>query len=132
MPYPKFPFPEIEPEYLKELSNILSLSQNQLDKLYKCPMDNEDRNNIFGKNFGESFHSTCDARFEFLDIFVEHGCHLDCHLNYKNDGREGYSFGASYSYLIERKQDGLLYHVIFIMCTRNVCGSFMEELKEVT
>ena len=138
MPYPKFPFKglqfgyKIKPEYLKQLSDILSLSQNILDKLYDKPMNNVLRYELFGKKMGKSFDSTCKSRFEFLDIFVEHASNLNRHLDYKNDWRNGYTFGASYSYLILRNEDKKLYRVNFIMCSRYVCGAFMEEVKEVT
>ena len=94
-------------------------------------MNNELRYKLFGQTFGQSFHPSCVSRFEFLNIFAEHGCHLNHHLDDKNDGRKGYAFGASYSYLIQRKKDNLLYCVNFIMCTRNVCGAFMAELDEI-
>ena len=137
LPYPKFPLPgmepeyKIEPDYLKQLSDIMSLSQKVLDKLYEHPFDNEYRYNLFGKKLGEYFHSTCLSRFEFVDIFVEQDCNLNRHLDYKNDWREAYTFGGSYSYLIQRKEDGLIYRVNFIMCSRHVCGAFMEELNVV-
>ena len=40
MLYPNFPIPGIKPKYLKELSDILSLSQDLLHKLYAYLMSN--------------------------------------------------------------------------------------------
>ena len=77
----------------------------------------------------KSFDKSCTSRFEFLDIFAEKDGSLNRHCDYSNDYREGYTYGASYSYLIKRKKEDEIYRVNFIMCTRVVVGSFMEELN---
>lgn len=133
MPYAGFP--EFKNNkvfsYPKDLSNIMSLSQTIVDKEYEKekPMNNKKRNQIFGSKFGKSFDKSCTSRFEFLDIFAEKDGSLNRHCDYSNDYRKGYTYGASYSYLIKRKKEDEIYRVNFIMCTRVVVGSFMEEVN---
>ena len=133
MPFPQFSIKDYEQhfEYKKNISDILSLSQHLLDEFYATeedvPMNNTLRSELFGKSFGKSFHSSCIGRFEFIDIFVEHGSLLHRHCDYNNDHRNGYTYGASYSYIIKRKVDGLVYRVNFVMATRFHCGAFIDE-----
>ena len=108
------------------------MSQHLLDGFYgteeDVPMNNTLRFELFSKNFGKSFHSSCIEKFEYLDIFVECRSLLHRHCDYNNDQRSGYIYGALYSYLVKRSVDGLIYRVNFVMATRYSCGAFMDEL----
>lgn len=132
MPFPSFEINSDECDFLHQIADILSLSQHILDEFYSdekdVPMNNNLRTKLFGHSFGKSFHTSCIGRFEFLDIFVEHGSLLHRHCDYNNDHRSGYTYGASYSYLIKRSVDGLVYRVNFVMATRYHCGAFMDGL----
>ena len=115
----------------RQLAKIISLGQEMVDELYKedKPMQDHERTAIFGAKFGKSFHPLCSGRFEFVDILVKCESHLNRHLDYKNDHRSGYNHGCSYSYLVKRTCDAKIYRVNFIMCTRLVCGAFMDEIR---
>ena len=91
-------------------------------------MYDELRIKLFGISFGKSFHVSCIGRFEFLDIFVENGSLLHQHCDYNNDHRNGYTYGASYSYVIKRNIHGLVYRVNFVMTSRYYYGAFMDKL----
>jgi hypothetical protein len=134
-PYPVFPRFQTNKEFLypKELSRIMSLSQFILDKCYKeeNPMNNARRNRLFGSKFGKSFHVSNTSRFEYLDIFVEKDGLLNRHVDYNNDARKGYTYGASYSYLIKGTNEEGIYRVNFIMVTRRDVGAFMDELHDI-
>ena len=134
MPYPSFWFMDNEYHFShkKKIADILSLSQHILDDFYADEQDismlDELRTKKICMSFGKSFHASCIGKFEFLDIFVEHGSLLHRHCDYNNDHRSAYTYGASYSYLIKRNVDGLVYRVNFVMATRYHCGAFMDGL----
>lgn len=94
-----------------KLSNILSLGQSILDTFYKNdqPMMEKERIKIFGLPFGKSFYGSCTARFGFVDLFLEKNSTVNRHIDYKNDMRQSYTYSTSYSYLIYREEDKLLY-----------------------
>ena len=139
MPYPSFPeFRHTTtgrhfdvPEDLKtELAKVLSLGQVHVDQFFaeEDPMPDKARTRLFGLPFGCSFSKDCTSRFEFVDIFVESGAVLNRHMDYRNDHVPGYNYGASYSFVVKH-EEGKLYRVNFIMCTRNVCGNFMKQIS---
>ena len=134
MPYAKFPeFSENKTfDYPRQLANIMSLSQAILNQMYKKEnlMNNNNRNELFGKVSGKSLDKSCTSSFEFLDIFVEKDSRLNRHCDYSNDYRKGYTYGASYSYLIKRINTYDVYRVNFIMYTRRVVGAFMDEISK--
>ena len=115
----------------KQFSEILSVGQLQMENLYfdKEVMNNKKRSAIFGIPFGKSFDEGCKSKFEYAEIFVETEALVIRHLDYQNDFRKNYDYGTSYSFIRKRYTDGKFYRVNFLMCTRKLCGDFMDELS---
>ena len=102
-----------------------------MESLYldKEVMNNQKRSAIFGIPFGKSFDQGCKSKFEYAEIFVETEALVIRHLDYQNDFRKNYDYGTSYSFITKRYTDGKFYCVNFLMCTRKLCGDFMDELS---
>ena len=135
MPYKGFP--EYKAGKLfqcpKDLGNILNSSQIFLEKLCgnNNVMNDTKRKKMFGNVFGKSFDNSCITKFEYLDIFVEKDGLLNRYCDYSNDYREGYDYGASYSYLIKKQDKDEIYRVNFIMVTRMHVAVFMDEIRYI-
>ena len=106
------------PDNLSEqLANILSLEQSILDTFYagENPMMDRKQTRLFGFPFGNSFHNSCTARFEFVDLFLENYSTVNSHIDYKCQNKSSYTYKKSYPYLIIHKSDKCLYITNFIM-----------------
>ena len=114
----------------EEFAKIISLSQSKMESLYvdQNIMTNKKQTAIFGLPFGKAFHDSCTSKFEYAEIFVETESLVIRHLDYQNDFRKNYDYGTSYSFITRRRIDGKVYRVNFLMCTRKLCGDFMDEI----
>ena len=90
-------------------------------------MKNKKRSAIFGLPFGKAFHESFESKFEYAKIFVGTESLVIRHLDYQNDFWNNYDYGTSYSFITRRCIDTKVYQVNFIMCTRKLCGNFMDE-----
>jgi len=116
------------PELKQELAKILDHAQESLETMFKEReiMNDDLRTELFGLPMCKHFHASCMAKFEHIELYVECLSTLNRHMDYFNDHREGYNIGCSHSCTIVHNAN--LYRVNFIMCTREHCGKFMDDL----
>lgn len=116
-----------------QLGVVMTLAKSCLADLYSdltfTPFSDLYRNVFFARRLARAVSPTCDADFEFVDIFAETGCILKRHMDYMNDDEtRRYMVGASYSFLI--RHEGRMYRVSIIMASRKVCGAAMKRIHE--
>ena len=116
-------FLKLDSILIPQIGKILDAGQQLIDSKFHDAMKDITRTNFFGGYMADKF-KCINSRFEFIDILLHSGCVLDKHLDHKN-GRECYKYGCSYSFL--QTYNNIQYRVNFIMCSRQVCDSFMRQ-----
>lgn len=108
-------------DLLKECQDLLRL---KYPEAYK----NEERNQSSGNNWSKSYWPNLPIFWEFIDINIRSSSlALDCHLDYMNDNREGYTHCLVFSKVVII--DGESMRLSIVMTSRKLCGSAFEKLK---